>query len=82
MTTTTIETAARREIPRRAGFALSEKQAWGLLFVAPYVAIFIGFVLFPVGHSFWLARDPQLYGQLAATIFTDMAGYSALARRP
>ncbi len=66
MTTTTIETAARREIPRRAGFALSEKQAWGLLFVAPYVAIFIGFVLFPVGHSFWLARDPQLYVQLAA----------------
>lgn len=66
MTTTTIETAARRDTPRRAGFALSEKQAWGLLFVAPYVAIFIGFVLFPVGFSFWLARDPQLYVQLAA----------------
>ena len=38
MTTTTIETAVRRESPRRAGFALSEKQAWGLLFVAPLPA--------------------------------------------
>ncbi len=66
MTTTTIETTARRDTPRRAGFALSEKQAWGLLFVAPYVAIFIGFVLFPVGFSFWLARSPQLYVDLAA----------------
>ncbi len=45
---------------------LSERQAWSLLFVAPYVAIFIGFVLFPVGYSFWLARSPQLYVELAA----------------
>ena len=65
MTATTIEETARRDTPRRAGFALSEKQTWGLLFVAPYVAIFIGFVVFPVGYSFWLARDPQLYVELA-----------------
>ena len=66
MTATTIDKTARRDPPRRAGFALSERQAWSLLFVAPYVAIFIGFVLFPVGYSFWLARDPQLYVRLAA----------------
>ncbi len=65
MTATTIEETARRDTPRRAGFALSEKQAWGLLFVAPYVAIFVGFVVFPVAYSFWLARDPQLYVELA-----------------
>jgi multiple sugar transport system permease protein len=65
VTTTAIDQAARRETPRRAGFALSEKQVWGLLFVAPYVAIFLGFVVFPVGYAFWLARDPALYVALA-----------------
>lgn len=60
MTASAIDTPARREKPRRAGFALSERQTWGLLFVAPYIAIFMGFVLFPVGYSFWLARSPQL----------------------
>jgi len=64
VTTTTIDDAARREPSRRAGFALSAKQAWGLLFVAPYVAIFLGFVVFPVGYAFWLARSPQLYVEL------------------
>jgi multiple sugar transport system permease protein len=66
MTATTIDTAARREKSRWAGFGLSERQAWSLLFVAPYVAIFIGFVVFPVGYSFWLARSPHLYVELAA----------------
>ena len=65
MTATAIDEAARRERPRRAGFALSERQSWGLLFVAPYLAIFVGFVLFPVGFSFWLARSPRLYVELA-----------------
>ena len=66
MAATAIDTAARREKSRWAGLGLSERQAWSLLFVAPYVAIFIGFVLFPVGYSFWLARSPQLYVELAA----------------
>ena len=47
MTASTIDTPARGEKPRWAGFALSERQTWGLLFVAPYIAIFVGFVLFP-----------------------------------
>ncbi len=47
------------------GFALSQKQVWGLLFVAPYLAIFLGFVVLPVGYAFWLARDPALYVALA-----------------
>ena len=64
MTATAIDGTARRE-PRRAGFALSEKQVWGLLFTAPYIAIFIGFVVFPVGYAFWLARSPHLYVELS-----------------
>ncbi len=66
MTASTVAGPARRIIAsRRAGLAMSGNQAWGLLFVAPYIVIFVGFVVFPVGYSFWLARDPQLYVQLA-----------------
>ena len=44
---------------------MSEKQVWGLLFTAPYIAIFLGFVVFPVGYAFWLARSPHLYVELS-----------------
>jgi multiple sugar transport system permease protein len=63
-TTTNIVEPARRQ-PRRAGFALSEKQVWALLFTAPYIVIFLAFVVFPVGYAFWLARDPHLYVELS-----------------
>jgi multiple sugar transport system permease protein len=47
------------------GFALSEKQVWALLFTAPYIVVFLAFVVFPVGYAFWLARDPHLYVELS-----------------
>ena len=63
-TTTNIAEPTRRE-PRRVGFALSEKQVWALLFTAPYIVVFLAFVVFPVGYAFWLARDPHLYVELS-----------------
>ena len=63
-TTTNIVEPARRQ-SRRAGFTLSEKQVWALLFTAPYIVIFLAFVVFPVGYAFWLARDPHLYVELS-----------------
>jgi len=63
-TTTNIVEPTRRQ-SRRVGFALSEKQVWALLFTAPYIAIFLAFVVFPVGYAFWLARDPHLYVELS-----------------
>ena len=63
-TTSNIVEPARRQ-SRRAGFALSEKQVWALLFTAPYIVIFLAFVVFPVGYAFWLARDPHLYVELS-----------------
>ena len=65
MTMTAMKRETARRDTRRAFFALSPNQAWGLLFVAPYLAIFLGFVVFPVGYAFWLARSPQLYAELA-----------------
>jgi multiple sugar transport system permease protein len=46
--------------------ALSASQAWGLILIAPYVLVFLGFVLYPVGYGLWLARDPQSYVKLFA----------------
>ena len=66
MTATAVDNATRRDPSRRVGFSLSSRQSWGLIFVAPYLAVFAAFVVFPVGYSFWLARDPQLYVALAA----------------
>jgi multiple sugar transport system permease protein len=44
---------------------LSTSEAWGLLMIAPYLLIFIVFVLYPVGYGLWLARHPASYQRLA-----------------
>jgi multiple sugar transport system permease protein len=49
--------------PRRR--RTSPWKTWGLLLLAPYVVIFIVFVVYPVGYGLWLARHPQSYVQLA-----------------
>ena len=47
--------------PRRK---LSSWQFWGLVLIAPYVLVFIAFVLYPVSYGLWLARNPQSYVRL------------------
>lgn len=39
-------------------------QLWGAILVAPYVAVFVAFVIYPVFYAFWLAHDPQSYVRL------------------
>jgi multiple sugar transport system permease protein len=43
---------------------MSAFQTWGLILVAPYVLVFLVFVLFPVGYGLWLARHPISYTRL------------------
>jgi len=43
---------------------LSPWQAWGLILVAPYVLVFLVFVLYPVGYGLWIARQPHSYVKL------------------
>jgi multiple sugar transport system permease protein len=38
--------------------------AWGIAFVIPYIAIFLAFVLFPVGYGLWLGSSPSSYRAL------------------
>ena len=39
-------------------------QVWGVLLIAPYVFVFIVFVVYPVGYGLWLARHPESYVKL------------------
>lgn len=38
--------------------------AWALAFVVPYLAVFLLFVVYPVGYGLWLGHRPQLYAEL------------------
>src|SRR4051812_10279411 len=57
--------ALPREQSPRKGF--STWQAWGLILLAPYVLVFLVFVLYPVTYGLWLARNPESY----RTLFED-----------
>jgi multiple sugar transport system permease protein len=64
MTTVSIS-ATSRDIPaatRRISWASA--QFWGVILVAPYVLVFLVFVLYPVCYGFWIARRPETYVQL------------------
>jgi len=44
--------------------SLSPWQFWGRALVLPYIAVFLVFVLYPVGYGLWLARHPASYVKL------------------
>jgi multiple sugar transport system permease protein len=61
MTATAIgDSGTARPAPPR----MSPAQAWGLLLIAPYILIFLAFVLYPIGYGLWLARHPHSYEEL------------------
>jgi multiple sugar transport system permease protein len=39
---------------------------WAIAFVAPYAAVFVAFVVGPVGYALWMASNPSLYTDLIA----------------
>ena len=55
-----VATAPRIAERRR----LTPAQAWGLVLLAPYVLVFLLFVVYPVGYGLWLARHPASYVEL------------------
>jgi len=50
--------------PSAAAKPLSTWVFWGRMLVLPYMAVFLIFVLFPVGYGLWLARHPASYEKL------------------
>ena len=56
-----------RAVPARSAAdrsSWSSWQTWGAILIAPYVLVFIIFVLYPVGYGLWLARHPESYVKL------------------
>jgi multiple sugar transport system permease protein len=43
---------------------MSPWQFWGLALLAPYVVVFLVFVLYPVIYGLWIARHPESYVKL------------------
>src|SRR3977135_3604473 len=40
---------------------LTPSRVWGIVLLAPYVLVFLAFVVYPVGYGLWLARHPASY---------------------
>lgn len=60
MATLTIPSSTRP--PRQLlSTRLSTPQVWGILLLAPYLLVFLAFVVYPVGYGLWLARHPASY---------------------
>jgi multiple sugar transport system permease protein len=64
MSTLILPASKERAATTAAAAPLSAWQAWGLILIAPYVLVFLAFVLYPVGYGLWLARQPQSYANL------------------
>jgi multiple sugar transport system permease protein len=47
-----------------AGGARTPGQFWGAVLLAPYVLVFLAFVLYPVCYGFWIARRPESFAGL------------------
>jgi len=43
---------------------VSPWQTWGMILIAPYLLVFLVFVVYPVGYGLWLARHPESYVKL------------------
>ena len=65
MATPSLADSASSAAPVQAQGPLTAWQAWGMILLAPYVLIFLVFVVYPVGYGFWLARNPASYIELA-----------------
>jgi multiple sugar transport system permease protein len=62
MATIALPEVQRAPGPGRTG--MSPWQKWGMILIAPYVVVFLVFVLYPVGYGLWLARHPESYVKL------------------
>jgi multiple sugar transport system permease protein len=62
--TTLAAQGGERAIVGKVRERLSPAQVWGLILLAPYVLVFLAFVLYPVGYGLWIARHPQSYVRL------------------
>ncbi len=46
------------------GHLQGSEYAWAIAFCVPYIALFFGFVVYPVAFGVWMGSDPALYSRL------------------
>ncbi len=63
MATLTVE-QTERAVPSAPAAPLAPWQVWGFILIAPYVLVFVVFVLYPVAYGLWVARHPASYVEL------------------
>jgi len=66
MTSITVSHADDALPGKPRGPWLTTPQVWGLVLVAPYLLVFLAFVVYPIGYGLWLARHPASYVALAS----------------
>lgn len=54
---------AVRTVARRSHVFAADRY-WALAFAAPYAAVFLAFVIYPIGYGLWLGSDPASYRAL------------------
>jgi multiple sugar transport system permease protein len=59
MTAITYTSPSDATRPLAARF--STPQVWGIVMLAPYVLVFLAFVVYPISYGLWLARHPASY---------------------
>lgn len=69
MTSTHQITAGRppllsRRLPPPGRGSRRNDRRWAAAFLLPYVAVFLAFIVYPLGRALWMARDPALYAEL------------------
>src|SRR5947199_164255 len=53
-----------RPAPAGRRHLLGPDSAWAIVFVLPYVAVFLAFAVYPIGYALWMASKPSLYADL------------------
>src|SRR6266853_2785522 len=64
MTTVAVTSTSRDTPAASPGKSWASAQFWGVVLVAPYVLVFLVFVLYPVCYGFWIARRPETFAHL------------------
>src|SRR6478609_9156244 len=61
MATVTVTTHGEAAPKGPLSARFSTPQVWGIALLAPYVLVFLAFVVYPISYGLWLARHPASY---------------------
>ena len=54
----------RPQLPAWRGHLHGSDLTWSIVFIVPYAALFVAFVIYPIGYGLWMGSNPALYAEL------------------